>query len=80
MKGRQLTGAKCSGLHALRHAYASWSLERREKGGAGVNMKVLQVRMGHTDIQTTMNLYAHLLPQEGVKKEMADIEAAFLAG
>jgi integrase len=77
MKGKQLTGAKYQGLHALRHAYASWALERRERGGAGVNMKVLQVRMGHSDIQTTMNLYAHLLPHEGVKKEMEEVEAAF---
>ena len=77
MKGKQLTGAKYQGLHSLRHAYASWSLERREKGGAGVNMKVLQVRLGHTDIQTTMNLYTHLLPHEGVKEEMEEVEAAF---
>ena len=29
---------------------------------AGVNMKVIQQRMGHSDISTTMNIYAHALP------------------
>jgi integrase len=76
-KAEQLVGARYSGLHSLRHAYASWSLTPREKGGAGVNMKVLQHRMGHSDIGTTMNLYTHLLPHEGVKKEMEEVEAAF---
>jgi integrase len=78
-KGKQLTGARYQGLHSLRHAFASWSLERREKGGAGVDMKTLQVRMGHSSYKVTADLYTHLLPQAGVKKEMADIEAAFLA-
>jgi integrase len=77
LKGKQLTGARYQGVHALRHAYASWSLLEREKGGAGVNMKVLQARLGHSDIRTTMNLYAHLLPHVGVKKEMEEVEAAF---
>jgi integrase len=79
MRGKQLTGAKYRGVHSLRHAYASWSLLEREKGGAGVNMKVLQVRMGHSDIRTTLNLYSHLLPNAGVRKEMEEIEAAFMA-
>lgn len=29
---------------------------------AGVNVKAIQVRMGHTSITTTMNTYGHLLP------------------
>ena len=29
---------------------------------AGVSMKVIQQRMGHSDISTTMNIYAHALP------------------
>jgi integrase len=76
-KVEQLVGAKYSGLHSLRHAYASWSLTPREKGGAGVNMKVLQHRMGHSDIGTTMNLYTHLLPHDDLKKEMKEVEEAF---
>ena len=43
-------------LHDLRHTSATAMLS------AGVNMKVIQQRMGHSDISTTMNIYAHALP------------------
>lgn len=39
-------------LHSLRHTYATMSIE------AGVQAKVLQKLMGHTDISITMNTYA----------------------
>jgi integrase len=43
-------------IHDLRHTHASWLI------GAGVDMKVVQERLGHESITTTMDLYSHLLP------------------
>ena len=49
------------GLHDLRHTHVSLML------AAGVNLKVVQERVGHSTITTTADRYAHLLPgmQEG---------------
>ncbi len=43
-------------VHALRHAYASLMIE------AGVNLKRLQILMGHSSFRVTMDTYAHLVP------------------
>ncbi|WP_031405330.1 site-specific integrase [Geobacillus vulcani] len=40
--------------HSLRHTHTSLLIE------AGVGIKEIQQRLGHTDIETTMNIYAHL--------------------
>lgn len=40
--------------HGLRHTHCSLLFE------AGAKIKEVQVRLGHTDIQTTMNIYAHV--------------------
>jgi integrase len=44
-------------LHALRHTFATRLLEE------GENLKVLQELLGHTDIGTTANTYAHVSPE-----------------
>ena len=44
-----------SGLHMLRHTYASESI------AAGVNMKELQEQLGHSSITETMDTYGHLM-------------------
>jgi integrase len=44
-----------SGLHMLRHTYASESI------AAGVNMKELQEQLGHASITETMDTYGHLM-------------------
>jgi ATP-dependent helicase/nuclease subunit A len=41
-------------FHMLRHTHASMLL------AAGMSMKAIQLRLGHSDITTTMNVYAHL--------------------
>ncbi|MBK5502244.1 site-specific integrase [Peribacillus sp. TH14] len=41
-------------LHSFRHTHTSLLIE------AGVGLKEIQQRLGHTDIQTTMNIYAHM--------------------
>lgn len=43
-------------VHSLRHLHASIMIH------AGINLYELSIRMGHTSIQITSDLYAHLLP------------------
>lgn len=43
-------------LHSLRHTHATLMLE------AGVPMKAVSERLGHSNFNITMNVYAHLLP------------------
>jgi integrase len=40
--------------HSFRHTHTSLLIE------AGVGVKEIQQRLGHTDINTTMNIYAHM--------------------
>lgn len=54
---------KCR-FHDLRHLCASIMVKQ------GVEVKVAQERLGHKDITTTMNIYAHVLP--GSAKEAAE--------
>jgi integrase len=51
-------------LHDLRHTWASLALK------AGVHPKIVQERLGHTDIATTMDPYSHVLP--GMQSEAAE--------
>lgn len=44
------------GLHALRHFFASWVIER------GFSPKRLQALLGHSSIQMTFDRYGHLFP------------------
>lgn len=52
-------------LHDLRHAHASHLIL------AGVNMKTVQERLGHSDVVITLKFYSHVLPttqREAVRK------------
>ncbi|WP_455089572.1 tyrosine-type recombinase/integrase [Peptoanaerobacter stomatis] len=52
-------------FHGLRHTYATRLFE------SGVSIKTVQKLMGHSDIQTTMNIYTHVMPNiidEAVEK------------
>jgi integrase len=51
--GNPLVQAKYTGLHALRHFYASWLINRKEEGGLGLPPKVVQERLGHSSITMT---------------------------
>jgi integrase len=70
--------AKYSGLHALRHFYASWCINRRADGGLELPLKVVQARLGHASIKITADRYGHLFPQGDDGAEMAAAEQAFL--
>jgi integrase len=72
--------AKYSGLHALRHFYASWCINRRVDGGLELPLKVVQARLGHASIQTTADHYGHLFPRGDDGAELAAAERAFLHG
>lgn len=47
---------KTLSFHAIRHTHATLMLK------AGVQMKVVSERLGHSSIKITMDTYAHLLP------------------
>lgn len=54
-------------FHSFRHTSATLLLQ------AGVNYKVVQQRLGHSSCATTLDIYAHVMPE-------ADKEAAKIAG
>jgi integrase len=56
------------GLHALRHFFASWAIER------GFSAKRVQALLGHSSIQMTFDVYGHLFPS------LEDDQAKFAAG
>jgi integrase len=70
--------AKYTGLHALRHFYASWCINRRADGGLELPLKVVQSRLGHASIQMTADRYGHLFPRGDDGAELAAAEKAFL--
>lgn len=59
------TGLPRIRTHDLRHSHASLLIKE------GVQPKVIQSRLGHKDIQTTLNTYSHLW--EGADDEVSDL-------
>ena len=72
--------AKYTGLHALRHFYASWCINRRVDGGLELPLKLVQARLGHASITMTADRYGHLFPRGDDGAELAAAEKAFLVG
>ena len=66
--------AKYTGLHALRHFFASWCINRRIDGGLELPLKVVQARMGHSTIAMTADVYGHLFPRGDDSAELAAAE------
>ena len=58
-------------LHDLRHTHASHLLL------AGINIKVVSERLGHSSVSFTLDTYAHVMP--GQQAEAASAAAALLA-
>jgi integrase len=71
--------AKYTGLHALRHFYASWCINRRADGGLELPAKVVQERLGHASIVITMDTYGHLFPRNDDGAELAEAMHSLLA-
>jgi integrase len=68
--------AKYPGLHALRHFYASWCINRKVDGGLELPAKVVQARLGHSTIVMTLDAYGHLFPRGDDGAELAAAERA----
>lgn len=58
--------------HSLRHTHATMLVT------AGVNIKAIQQRLGHRDIATTLNIYAHCT--EDMEKEAVEAFEKLCAG
>ncbi|MDX0651714.1 tyrosine-type recombinase/integrase [Sinorhizobium medicae] len=78
-EGKPILKAKYTGMHALRHFYASWCINRKEDGGLGLPPKVVQERLGHSTIAMTLDTYGHLFPRGDDAAEMEAAEASFMA-
>lgn len=78
-EGRPVMKARYTGMHALRHFYASWCINRPQDGGLGLPAKVVQERLGHSSIVMTMDVYGHLFPRGDDADEMAAAERALMA-
>ncbi len=61
--GKPMVKAKYTGMHSLRHFYASWCINRPEEGGLGLPPKIVQERLGHSSITMTYDRYGHLFPR-----------------
>lgn len=77
-EGNSILAPKYKGMHALRHWFASWCINRREDGGLGLPPKTVQDRMGHSTIALTMDRYSHLFPKADDADEMVAAEASLL--
>jgi integrase len=63
-------------LHCFRHTFATMYLE------SGINPKVVQKLLGHKDIETTLRIYSHVLPETFDKAAdvMTALHANMMAG
>lgn len=63
-------GLKAISIHGLRHTHCSLLL------AAGVSVNDVKDRLGHANIQTTLNIYAHVTKQQ--RKDTADLFSQFM--
>ncbi|MCA1467239.1 site-specific integrase [Bradyrhizobium sp. IC3195] len=73
-EGNPTVEAKYTGMHSLRHFYASWCINRRAEGGLELPLKVVSGRLGHSTIAMTADTYGHLFPRgdDGAELEAAE--------
>ena len=71
---------KYTGLHALRHFFASWCINSRDDNGLGLPPKVAQERLGHASIAMTLDVYGHLFPRGDDLAELDAAERLLLGG
>jgi integrase len=77
-EGKSIARAKYTGLHTLRHFFASWCINRKQDGGLELPAKVVQERLGHSSIVMTMDTYGHLFPRGDDAAELAAAERLLL--
>jgi integrase len=76
-EGQPIVEAKYTGLHSLRHFFASWCINRKADGGLELPLKVVSERLGHSNIQITADTYGHLFPRGDDSAELAAAEGKF---
>ena len=64
-RGVELSGVKKIRLHDLRHSHASLLISK-----LGAQPNLVADRLGHEKIQTTLNTYSHLYPNQN--RDLAD--------
>jgi integrase len=73
--GKPIMRARYTGLHSLRHFFASWCINRKVDGGLELPAKVVQERLGHSTVVLTLDRYGHLFPRGDDTAELAAAEA-----
>ena len=76
--GKVANVAKYSGLHCLRHFFASWCINRKVDRGLELPVKIVQERLGHSTVAMTLDIYGHLFPRADDSEELAAAERALL--
>jgi len=66
-------------LHALRHFFASWCINPKDRAGRELPPKVVQQLLGHSSIVMTLDRYGHLFPRGDDRAELAKASSALLA-
>jgi integrase len=66
-------------LHAFRHFFASWCINRKVEGGRELPVKVVQELLGHSSIVMTLDRYGHLFPRGDDRNELAASVSGLLA-
>jgi len=72
-------GSPKYGLHAFRHFFASWCINRKADGGRELPVKVVHGLLGHGSIVMTLDRYGHLFPRGDDRTELAAATSALLA-
>jgi integrase len=70
---------KYTGLHALRHFYASWCINRKADGGLELPGKVVQELLGHSTVAMTIDTYRKMFPHGDDGTALAEAERILLA-
>jgi integrase len=58
-------------LHAFRHFFASWCINRKAAGGRELPPKDVQTLLGHSSIVMTLDRYGHMFPHRDDRDELA---------
>ena len=72
-KYEALTGVKSIRVHDIRHSHVAYLIYQ------GVEPLIIKERLGHKDIQMTLNTYGHLYPSQQKKVAGADLNRKVLA-
>jgi integrase len=65
-------------IHALRHYYASWCINRKADGGLELPLKNVSAMLGHSSVGITADRYGHLFPRSDDSESLdAAVSAIF---